>query len=468
MADADSQGAGLANSPARQLLAALNRASQEMEKSVSDACAFVASLNFELEKSIKASLDKTADKIENIVCTQLESAGRDKDLILTQLAELRQEELKVLQSTAKELRAALEQKLNDLLSKFRKNIDQQIESFQSELSKTNSDAAAQIEEIRKRLKEQLPIYLEQIRSEYQSELEKLEKLQSNYQATISSDSVSSLSELSEHQNDLRTRLENEGEEFLKLVSEKSEELSKEQTARLEQRMQFFAEMEKAAGQRIEAVSADDLAYLRDLPEKFRESCKEMADLQVGLHANAAANLALQYRTEVLSASQGAEDQLQIARDEMQNLLKQYQSQYIKDLEQILVKFKSSAQELADMNPLENKNDRGSSEQIKLVLTEQLEKIRQSTATTVKDEVVRAEGVMDEFYEEFKQRLEAARKEACERLEHSFQRNQQELAGMQQQDEQHLQELSQRLSELEQSISEARELISALDQASLDF
>ena len=112
-ATAEQQGA---NSPARQLLAALTKASQEMEKSVAETYEFVSKLNSELERVVNAQPSETAEKTEMMLRGHLTGITAEKEEILSKLTELRQEELKVLQGTGRELRLAIVEKLDGLVT----------------------------------------------------------------------------------------------------------------------------------------------------------------------------------------------------------------------------------------------------------------------------------------------------------------------------------------------------------------
>src|SRR5579883_1776532 len=86
------------NTPARQLLAVLTRASQEMEKAISESYDYVSALNAELQQTVNAQLDESAEQLEQLIKGHLSGLLAEKDSILSQLTELRQEELKVLQN----------------------------------------------------------------------------------------------------------------------------------------------------------------------------------------------------------------------------------------------------------------------------------------------------------------------------------------------------------------------------------
>ena len=456
-----------ANSPARQLLAALTKASQEMEKSVSESYDYVARLNSELERVINAQLDETAEKSELHVRSQLGSISQEKDNILSQLTELRQEELKVLQSTGKELRMALVAKLDGLVTQFKSEVDSHLKFFQAQLEAAELDNDSHVDAARKALREQIPKYLRSINDEVGAEQVEIEKQHANYQTMLSQESNVSLNQLQEHSAELKARLDSEGEEFLSAVDKRAEQLIAEQTEEIQKKIKSFSEMEETTGQRIESLSAEDISYIKELPATFSDSCKQMAELQVGLHATIVKNLALQYRTEILSAAQEAEDHLQIVRADLQSILRQYQNHYSEQFENQLNKFEKLANDIASA---QSGNDDGAAnaDQVLASIQDQFANVKKLVAENSREQVSETESYMEKSYEDFRIKLENARKANLENVEQNFKRSQEELVKLQQSSEESLQELSQKIDELDQSVNEAKELIRALDQASLDF
>ena len=289
----------LANSPARQLLAALTRASQEMEKSVSESHEFVSKLNAELERVVSAQLDETSEQVEIFVHNHLDGLSAEKDGILSQLTELRQEELRTLQNTGKNLRKALEERLNHLVTTFRNEIDEHLQIFQEKLEQADKNNNTNIETTRGSLRERMPGFLSSMSEEIRNEKQAMEDLYVNNQQNLTQESTVSLNQLVEHCNELKIHLENEGSSFLAAVDSSAEKLIAEQSEKLSQRIASFSAMEQKAGHRIDALSHADKSYIEELPANFRDSCGNMAELQVGLHATVVKNLALQYRTEIL-------------------------------------------------------------------------------------------------------------------------------------------------------------------------
>ena len=456
-----------ANSPARQLLAALTRASQEMEKAVQESYEHVTMLNSELERVLNLQLDQTSEKVEVFIHSHLDGLSSEKDAILHQLTELRQEELRVLQSTGRNLRQALVEKLDVLVTAFRADVDGHLQAFQDKLSQADKDNRDTVDATRQSLRERIPGFLVSVSEEVIKEKQGLEELHTSFQQTLTEESNVSLNQMVEHCGELKTRLETEGESFLASVDERAANLVNEQTEKLKQRIESFSQMEQKAEERIDSLSLADKSYIKDLPATFTETCGKMAELQVGLHATVVKNLALQYRTEILSAAQEAEDSLQIVRAELQSLLRQYQNHYAEQFENLLTKFEKSATDFANAQ-VATPELSSNREQIIEGINEKFNSLKKTVSESTREEISSTENAMEKSYEEFRLRLEIARKYSCENIEGSFKENQEELSKLQQSNEEQLKELSDKLDELEQSVNESKELIRALDQASLDF
>lgn len=138
-----------ANTPARQLLAVLTRASQEMEKAINDSYEYISRLNNELQQTVNAQLDESAEHLEQLLKAHLSSFSAEKEAILSQLTELRQEELKVLQNTGKDLRQALLEKLDELVSAYSTQTETYLKKFEEDLNKTVEESITDLESVRK-------------------------------------------------------------------------------------------------------------------------------------------------------------------------------------------------------------------------------------------------------------------------------------------------------------------------------
>ena len=455
-----------ANSPARQLLAALTRASQDMERSVSDTCEYVSRLNGDLERFVNGQLEAADEQVEQFVRTKLEKISTEKETVLSQLMEIRQEELQVLQQTGKALRDTLGKKLDELVGNFDKEIDLNLKAFQKQLTDSETQMNTRVSESRSEFRANMPGNLKSIRDDVGAEKSALEELHGGYDKQLSEESTSSLEQLVEHCIELRSRLQNEGEDYLGSVTSSVDNLTAQQTQRLNQRIESFSSMQKSVSERIHSLSEADISYVKELPTTFSQSCKEMTELQVGLHATMVRNLALQYRTEILSAAQQAEDQLAIVRADLQALLRNYQNHYSEQFDNLLAKFEKAAAELSHEETVAP--DQAIDNELIASLEEQFATLKKGLLEETKNGIAGVESYMEKSYEKFRVQLDSAKKDVGEHIEKSFHENQNEFSKLQHSNDEQINELARKLEELELSVAEARELISALDEASLDF
>lgn len=455
------------NSPARQLLAALSRASQEMESSVNETYEYVSRLNANLEKVVGAELEEIGEQVELLVRNQMDGISAEKDAILSQLTELRKEELKVLQSTGKSLRLALLEKVEELVAAFQKGCDTELQTLKAELDKSENTVGGNIKNRLEWAQNNLPSQVDELRKGFDAERKRTSEYSATIEQRFEKESAASLDELKEHSTELRSRLQAEGEKYHAGLEKLGQELKESQIGKFKTKCAELEAVEEQVSRRVNDRTVEDVTFLAELPEKFSQSCRQMAEVQVAMHATVIKNLSLQYRTEILSSVQEADDHLQIVRADLHSLLRQYQNHYSEQFESILSKFEKNANELAAAQDNGDGAPQNNETTLKSV-NEYFAGIRKNTQEKIRSLLSEIEVSMESAYEEFRVNLENARKSACDKVELSFKVNQDELNKLQQANEEQLDELNKKLVELEQSVAEAKELIRALDQASLDF
>ncbi len=448
-------------SPARQMLAALTRASQEMGKSFNDTCEHVSRLNDALENKINERMAELNEHAEQLVKVQLDGLSADKDAILSELTELRQEELLVLQTVGKSLRDALTDNLKEIIDSLKSKTDERLKAFQESLTQTETEVTQTVDNLRKTLADNMPEHLKSVQEGINTEKKALEELQAKYQERLNQDAGDCLNDMVEHCAALKERLEEEGQSYLESVDSALEGLITEQTEKLKQRVESLKEMQEKAAERTQV----DIDVVKNLPESFTESCKGMASIQVDLHGTMVTNLALVYRTDILSAAKITEDQLQILRVHLQSQLRSYQEQFSDQSSKLLSKFEKAVKEL---QPHTLNQESKPDEELPSEIQTQLDKIKKELAEKSNEKIAAADETMAKLFEEFSARLEKAAQSASKAVEANFSDGQKEIAALAEQSKEKLAELTLKAETLEQLTEDARELISALDQSNLDF
>ena len=146
-------------SPARQMLAALTQASKEMTTRFNEVSERASKLNAVLENDVNKSLADLNQQAESMVRVHLDGLTADKDAVLAELTVLRQEEMKVLQNIAKNLRDALTEKLNELLTSLKSDVKEQMSTFQLNIRQKETEVAQTEKNLRKVLRENYHFFL---------------------------------------------------------------------------------------------------------------------------------------------------------------------------------------------------------------------------------------------------------------------------------------------------------------------
>ncbi len=447
---------------ARQMLAALTRHSQEITKRFGESCEYVSRLNSTLENKVNSRLADINETAEHIVRSQLENLSAEKDSVLAELTELRQEELKVLQSIGKDLREALSSRLQELLAELKSEIDSKLETYQESVVQTESEVSATLVSLRKGLSEKTPLHISAIQEEGNAARKDLEDTQAKQKELLNQEASLSIDSLALHCDELKGKLEKSGEDYFKSLDELLEKLLSSQREKLQQRMQSISEMQASANKFL--VAEIDEASL--LLSAFSASSQQIVDLRLGLHNSMVNNLALIYRTELLSAAQETEDQLIIVRSHLHSVVRGYHDYYSEQSNILLTKFENSAREA-----LPEKHDSQSgleTEELPAEVQQLFARFKEELNNKIKELIASADSRLEESLGEFRNQLNQASQKFSNMAESSFNDYRKEIADAAEANKATLEDLSQKTDALQQLVEESKELISALDQSNLEF
>ncbi|MBX9688763.1 MAG: hypothetical protein K2X27_18795 [Candidatus Obscuribacterales bacterium] len=449
-------------SAAREMLAALAKASQDMSRKFNEACEHAQRLNNTLETKVDDRLSELNDNAELLVKSQLEGLVTEKDAIMAELMELRQEELKVLHSIGRTLRESLAEKLKEMISGMRAEVSRMLAAFKELLRQTENELLEAVIPLRNSLSEKMPAQLEIVRFEMLKERKVLEELEARHEELLKEAESEYLDRLTEYCAELKNSLEEDGANYFTALNSNVQEIVKEQEERFLLRHKSLADIEEQCKHVIDA----DLQYLDRLPESFSESCARAAELQVSLHGTMVNNLALVYRTEILSLAKETEDQLMIVRSHVQTVLHNFQDDYAEQAYKLLSKFERSARESLP-KPEEAEINSGE-DSLSPTLEKKFEEIRETAASMVNREFSRTEASMDKELDQFRVRLNAISENVNNTVERRFSQGRKEIFEIAETSKDEIAGLLEKIDSLELLVDDARDLISALDESNLDF
>lgn len=454
------------DSPAKQFLAAVSKASQELETAIAHTYEEALKLNVQLTESARVQMEQTDASLEKELRLSTNLVLEDRQTLLSQLADLRQQELHVLADTGKFVREQLTGKLEELVGNFDDTIKTEVQSFQEKLSSIELSLSQKIDHQNLQLSEKITEFSQTIREEIQNrgkQLEDFEQTQRQLLQTGAETSAASITSLSE------SIASNLREEVAKLIDEMTASVSaRDFGSSPADRISRLPES-ALAEDKVLADTANDLQQMQDMVPRFTTTCLELAQLQEDVHSTAVKNVTLRYKTELLSASQHSEDQLKLIASEVALTLKQYEKLYAERFEQRIAEFeKDAAQEV--QNAISDQERAG----IRMSATKDKELkdlyigLRRGASDSLRATVTQTERAFETLFEEYKTHLESLRQQKSSELDQECKRATDELTRIFKNFDQQSTDIERQLGELESATSELDEFVSALSHADLDF
>lgn len=444
-------------SAAKQMLAALTRASQEMTRKFNDSCEQVSRLNATLENKVNERLAELSEHSELIVRSQLEGLIAEKDAILAELTELRREELKVLQSIGQNMREALLSKLKEQLDAVESEMKTSIAAFLEQLEKSENSVSDELTKVSASLSKGLPEQLAKLKKERETERDSIETAHSKQHEQLREKSADGLIKLSEHFTLLKTSLDEEGAAYVSTLDSVMEKLVAEHQAKLKERIDALSEVQE----RVKQGVGIDRDYLDSMPDKFAESCRNLTSMKLELHATQTNNLALVYRTEIVSIAKQSEDQMMIIRSHLQTLLHNYQDSFNEQAAKLLQKFEKNAREAMPAVDV-NKAKSPESEGVPEAVVDFISKMKTEIKSNVKENVSAAKTIMEDSLDEFRSKLNVSSLNYANTIEKSFNDARKDISELTESNKEKIEEMTHKADALEQLVTDARDLLSALD------
>lgn len=393
---------------------------------------------------------------------QLEGLAGEKDAILAELTELRQEELRVLYSLGKNLRDTLADKLNETLKELEQEIESKLSAFKSSLTASESQAIQSVEILRKSLKEKLPRHIESVQKETGTEKQELLDFQTKQHEALSNEAGENLKKLVDHGAALKEKLQTLGLEHINSLDAALEKLTAEQSEKLKQKVDSIAALQERTLPEIQA-SMDDLERM---PKMFAETCKQISERQLKLHGTQVSNIAMVYKSEISSVKRESDDLMLIARGKMHSVLRSYHEYYVEQTAKLLSRFEESAKEAKPENA--GKVSSSDDDELPQSVIDSFGKMRQELNEKAKSFIATAGSNMEASLEKFRSRLNEASQSASKKIESASEDCRKEISSRVESNDRKLDEMRKKADALEQLVEEAKELISALDQSNLDF
>lgn len=454
-----------ANSPAKQMLAALTRASQEMTKTVNESCEHIESLNTALEAKVNEHLKEINAYAELVIRGQLTGISQEKDGILIELSELQREELNVLQGIGKKLREEMSKRLEEIVAEISKQLDGKLTAFHEKFGDTEKNAESKLSAALEKFRQSLPERSKEIENKSKEETSRLSDLHVQHDEFFNSEIAETISRFQEKISEVKTQIDKEGASYQEAVEAKAAHLGEITGSKLDECLDAISELKEESLRRIRSLSEADINYIKTLPEPFAKAVKQSTDIQTELQSIVTKNLALEYRTEIFTLSREAEDLIQRGRSELHAALNAQRDEFTGQADKLVLDFEKSLREIPINKDRQSKvQGQDASSQMK----QTLEDLRSKIKDAAEKKFHAVHELADKSYDETHTELNAIGRQVAEQIEASLQALDEEADAIRKENEKSFETLMEKMQSMELLVDEARQLISALGDAGLEF
>lgn len=454
-----------ANSPAKQMLAALTRASQEMTRTVNESCEYIESLNSALESKVNEHLKEINGYAELVIRGQLTGISQEKDGILIELSELQREELNVLQGIGRKLREEMSKRLEEIVADIAKQLDGKLSGFHERFAEQEKTSETKVTAALEKFRQSLPERTKEVEAKSKEETTRLADLQNQHDEFFNGEIADTISRFQERINSAKSQIEKEGAAYEEAVGTKFAHLSEITGEKLDECMAATTELKEESLRRIRSLSEADLSYIKTLPEPFAKAVKQATSIQTELQSTITNNLALEYRTEIFTLSKETEDLIQRARTELHAALNAQRDEFKGQADKLVLDFEKSLRELPINKERQGKTQgQDASAQMKQLLEELRVKVKESADKKFHA----AQELVDKSYDEAHTELNEIGRQVAEQIETALQVLEEEAEAVRKENEKSFETLMEKMQSMELLVDEARQLISALGDAGLEF
>lgn len=454
------------DSPAKQFLAAVSKASQELEVAIAQTYEEAMKLNVQLTDSAKVHIEQTDASVEEELRASVNSLQEERQLILHELAELRKQELQTLSEAGASVREYLTVKLEELILTFDHKVQESMTQYQEQLAGVEAKLAQEITGHSNELAAGKASFSDEVAAEVIRIKKLLEDFQSEQQKTLSTQAEQAVGELKVLTKNIDESLRNESR---KLIERMSEELqTKIRSTDPAGRISGLSET-ALTEDKVTSAIAGDLEALRRLSPTFEQTSAALAKMHTELNANAIRSASARGARELQNAVDQVDQQLNLIGAEARMTLAEFEQRYNERFIQRLEEFERTAQKevLDGLAEHERAGLQVSASKDK-ELKDLFLNLRKSAAATVRASLAETEKSFEAAFEECKGLLAKQREEKTSALEKECRAATEQVEQIFKAFDKNSTDVERQLSELESAAAELDEFVSALSHADLDF
>lgn len=454
------------DSPAKQFLAAVSKASQELELAIAQTYEEAMKLNVQLTDSAKVQIEQTDASLEEELRLSVVGVQEERQKILGELALLRKEETQALADTGAKFREYLTSKVSEQIEAFDGQLKEYIANYQQRLEAVEQKVAEEAASQTSVLTENQSTFQASLDEQVQNSKKMLDELQIEQQKkliTVAEQAVTALTELTAK---LEAQMRQDAQDVAAKMQEDLSAQSKQNSP-----VERTANLKKLAvdEEKVASMIADQMEEMKALPSSLEEACLEVAKIQQELHGSSLLNAVGRCKNELQSAAKHTESQLNLIGAETKLALSELERLYSEKFQYKMEEFERIAQKevlegLAEQERAGMKVSASKDKELKdLFLT-----LRKSTAESVRTTVRETEKNFESIFDDYKAQLERQKEEKSGELEKECRRASDQLSLVFKKFDDDSTSIEQQIAELESAASELDEFVSALSHADLDF
>lgn len=440
-----------------RMLESLASASSELEFLVQRLNDQMGRLGGRLRKTLLNEIRISRQRVEGYLESYLSSSTREKDDLITQLAQFRQSEIRTILDVGKTSRLQAKSEAARLFGEYSSGIRNELEEMKALVAAMKTDADVKADQARvsalskectERIAEMLATYLR-----------RLPEISRDKLTVVESDIVQSQSKIELVLESQIGQLKDDLAAISNASARELEQTTDAQQIKFANTFKLLDHVEKNLPQRffLHWKGEEVDGYFNEVVKSFEESLLSVSDLQSGSFQARLKNIALQSKVDINSASRNCQEEMAASQKEFLGSLTEQQRATWSRCDSLLYKLEQAIETQVD-------SDSGVSERIKVAMKNMAQEFRGKTIQKSHQVEMYFERAIDTMVKN----VESFSDETCEQLEHEYSQARREFGLLYEEIERQLADLQKEVSKVEKAGLGVSRIIAAYKKSNIKF
>lgn len=440
-----------------RMLESLAAASSELEFLVQRLTDQLNRLGGRLRKTLLNEIRISRQRMDQFLSSYLSSASRDKEELLMQLTQFRQNEIRSIMETAKGIRQQLRDQSERMFKDYSLKIRANLEEIRSSISSANLEADARSDQIRvQNLSKEC---IERINDLLNSFTKRLPDLAKEKMSIIEADIVQTQAVVEEVLEEQITKLRND----LDLISQASagqlEQCYSSQQVKFAGTLKLLDHIEKNLQQRffLHWKGEEVDSYFQEVAGSFQSSIASLSEIQTSSFQTRLKNVALQSRAEIFNNARNSSEEMRSLQREFEAWLSEQQRNAWSRCDGLLHKIEQAIE-------LQVEADSGITERVRISLRNVAQEFRGKTLQKANQVELFFERALDTMIKN----VESYGEDACQTLEQEYSQARRDYALLYEDVEKQLAELQKETMKIEKAGLGVSRIVAAYKKSNITF